>query len=413
VGIVNDARSPWSVRIGGFLVAEAISAIGTFATMIAIWAYAAYRYHATPGEISLYGVAFSLPGVLLSPIGGVVVDRIGQRQTMIAAKALGIVASLALLSAHSFRALTVLSALHGVAGAFARPALQSLPPRMVDDEHLARTNALVGLTEQLSIVLGPVAAGVAIGLFGFKGAFVFDAATYALGIAVLPLIRLTPVAHDPSLGPQHPVRDAVAGWQIVARSPAVRRVVAATFTLHFLYGTSMLAEPLYVRDELHRSPSVFASLQTVFGVLLVLGGLVAARRGERMATFRWVAIGMIGSGASAITYLCTHSVVIAFTGVALWGLATGVVGGPSTTVLQRSTDDRAHGRVMATDMLAANLAMFAGLGLGGVAIAAYGVRAWILVLGAIVIAVGLALGAADRRDVARVALPEGARVLSE
>jgi predicted MFS family arabinose efflux permease len=400
----RDGPSPWSARIAGFLAVEAVSAIGTFATMIAIWAYAAYRYNASPGEISLYGVAFSAPGVLLGPVTGIVIDRIGPRPTLLGAKALGVVASLALIGAHNFRMLTILSALHGVAGAFGRPALQSLPPRMVDDAYLARTNALVGLTDQLSIVLGPVAAGVAIGAFGFTGAFVFDAATYALGIVVLPLVRLRPVDElgssepDDEVGGMSAWRDAIAGWHIVARTAAARRVVISTFVVFALYGVAMLAEPLYVRDVLHRPTSVFAALQTVFGVFLVFGGVAAARMGDRMATFGWVAAGVVGSGATAIIYLSTRSVIVAFVGVSLWGVATAAIWGPSRTVLQRATPVSAHGRVMSADALASNLAMFIGLGLAGVAISAFGVRPTILVLGSCVMVAGTALAVVDRRE---------------
>jgi MFS family permease len=391
---VDTRRSPWSPRVGAFLLAETLSAIGTFATMIAIWAYAAYRYDATPAQIALYGVAFSAPGVVLGPLGGYVVDRIGQRPTLLAAKALGVVASLALLAAHSFAALTILSALHGVANSFARPALQSMPPRMVDDEHLARTNALMGMTEQLSIVLGPVFAGAAIGLFGFKGAFVFDAFTYALGIVVLPIVHLTDVAREPS--DEHPLRDAIAGWRVVAATPFVRRVVLAGFTLHLLYGTAMLAEPLYVRDVLHRSPTVFASLQTAFGILLIVAGIVSARAGDRMANFTWITTGVVGSGITAAVYLGTNSLVVAYLGVMVWGFFTGVIWGPSATLLQRATHESLHGRVMAADMLSQNLGLFLGLGAGGILIGALGVRTYIVGLGAFVAAAGVALAASDR-----------------
>ncbi|MBA2607759.1 MAG: MFS transporter [Actinobacteria bacterium] len=406
--MADRSRSPWSPRIGGFLLAETLSAIGTFATMIAIWAYAAYRYDASPGEIALYGIAFTLPGVFLGPISGVVIDRIGSRRVLVGAKALGVVASLALIGAHSFGMLTLLSALHGVAGAFARPALTSMPPRMVDDEHLARTNALVGLTEQLSIVLGPVAAGIAIGAFGFKGAFVFDAATYALGIVVLPLVRLAPVvkAVDHAESLTTPWREAIAGWRIVAKTVVLRRVVMTTFVVHFLYGTALLAEPLYVRDVLERSTTVFAGLQTVFGVFLVAGGLIAARVGDRMATFMWVVGGVVASGFSALLYLGTGSLAVAVIGVSLWGVATALIWGPAHTVLQRSSPPSAHGRVMATDMLVANSAMFLGLGLAGVLIGAFGVPRTISGVALFVIGSGVALALADRRDHRSIEMPE-------
>jgi predicted MFS family arabinose efflux permease len=325
--------------VAGFLAAEAISAIGSWATIVAIWGYATYEYDATPGEVSLFGIAFAVPGLLLGPVAGAVVDRIGPTATLGIAKVIGIVASLALLAADDFRTLALLSALHGVASTFSHPALQSMPPRLVDDEHLARTNALVSLTDELAIVLGPVAAGIGIALFGFRGAFVFDAATYALGLAVLPMVRLRPPRSTEQDGDAVPARfrDALEGWKIIMRTGVLRRVVACTFAVHLLYGTALLAEPLYVRDVLERSESVFAALQTAFGVCLVAGGLLAARLGERLASFGWVALGVGGSGITAIIYLGTPSVVVAFVGVGLWGVATAVISGPSRTVLQRSS----------------------------------------------------------------------------
>ena len=53
-----------------------------------------------------------------------------------------------------------------------------LPPHLVDDSNLARTSALVGLTDELALVLALAVAGFTIAAFGFRGAFVFDALTY-------------------------------------------------------------------------------------------------------------------------------------------------------------------------------------------------------------------------------------------
>lgn len=391
--------SPWSARVGTFLLAEALSAIGSWATIVAIWGYAAYEYDATPGDIALFGLTFSVPGVLLGPITGAVIDRIGPKLTLAVAKLIGVVAALALLVADDFKAFALLSALHGIAAAFSLPALQSMPPRLVPSQHLARTNALVSLTDELAIVLGPVAAGVGIAAFGFRGAFVFDALTYALGLAVLPLVRLRPIESADSEGDEATMRfrDALEGWKLIIRGGVLRRTVACTFAVHFLYGVALLAEPLYVRDVLERSEAVFAALQTAFGICLVIGGLVAARMGDRLASFRVVALGVGASGLSAIVYLGTPLVVVAFIGVGLWGVATALISGPSRTVLQRSSPERAHGRVLSADFVAASGAEFLGVAVGGVAVAAVGVPWSILVLGASVTVVALVLDAADQR----------------
>jgi MFS family permease len=398
--------TPIPRRVLWFLVAEAVSAIGSWATAVVVWGYAAYKYDASASDIALFGVAFTVPGVLLGPISGTVIDRLGAIRTLAAAKVLGVAAALALLTADDFRTLALLCGLHGIAGAFSQPALQSLPPRLVDSGNLARTNALVSLTDELAIIVGPVVAGVGIALFGFKGAFLVDAATYALGLVVLPTVRLhAPVTDEPGEGaaPEEPVRlrDTFDGWRLVARTGVLRRVVSCTAAVHLLYGAALLAEPLYVRDTLERSEGVFAALQTVFGIFLVTGGLLAARVGERFASFPWIAAGVGLSGVTATIYLGTPFVAVSFIGVALWGVATALISGPSRTVLQRATPSRAHGRVLAADFVAANLMELIGVVVAGVAIDRYGVPWTITVLGSGVLVVALLLRRADRHDATR------------
>jgi predicted MFS family arabinose efflux permease len=285
-----------------------------------------------------------------------------------------------------------------------------MPPRLVDDDRLARTNALVSLTDELAIVAGPVAAGVGIAAFGFRGAFVFDAVTYAIGLVALPLVHLRPVEDTDTDEPQVGWRDALAGWRLVARTGVLRRTVACTFAVHVLYGFALLAEPLYVRDVLERPEEVFAALQTVFGVFLVFGGLLATRLGDRLATFGWIAAGVGGSGIAAVVYLATPYITVAFVGVAAWGVVTAVISGPSRTVLQRSSPVSVHGRVLSTDYVAGSAAELAGIGAAGLLIAAVGVPWAVSSAGVVVALVALGLDAADRRD--RRAAPPDAVVLA-
>ena len=394
-----------SGRVRAFLLAEAFSAVGTWATFIAIWGYAAFEFGATAGDVTLFGVALTLPGVLLGPFVGTVIDRIGPRASLGVAKAIGVVASLALLFADDFRTLALLSMVHGVAGALTVPALQSLPPRLVRDEELARTNALVSLTDEVAIIAGPVVGAVAIGWFGFRGAFVLTAATYLVGILVLPIVQVRDVA-GPAVERRPGLRDSLEGLRLVARTPVLRRVVVAMSSVHLLYGAALLAEPLYVRDVLGRPPSTFAALQAVFGVFLVAGGIAVARLGERVASFGWVVLGVGASGVTAIVYLGTPSVVVAFVGVAAWGVCTALLSGPSRTLLQRNAPEAVHGRVIATDTMSGTAAQLLGILATGALIGTFGVSAAMSVLGGVVVLVAVWLRRSGARAVAPVLVPE-------
>jgi predicted MFS family arabinose efflux permease len=120
-------------------------------------------------------------------------------------------------------------------------------------------------------------------------------------------------------------------------------VAMVTFTLWGLFG---ILEPLYVRDVLGRSDTVFAVLQTVFGLGLVGAGLTLARLGDRMARPRYVAIATIVSGATAALYLSTQSLAVAFVGVFLWGIDVAFFYVPAKTLLQRYAPTAAHGRIL-------------------------------------------------------------------
>ena len=89
---------------------------------------------------------------------------------------------------------------------------------------------------------------------------------------------------------------------------------------------------------------------------------------------------------------------VAFLGVALWGVATAVISGPSRTVLQRSSPERAHGRVLSADYVAANTAELLGLGIAGVLVSALGVPWSVLILGLSVSSVAASMALADRRE---------------
>lgn len=391
MGSLRDAR------VRAFLGAEAVSGIGTWATLIAIWGYAAYEFDATAGEVSLFGVALTLPSIVLGPVTGTVIDRWGPRATLLGSKVAGVVASLALLLADDFRTLALLSFVHGAVWAFTQPALQSLPPRIVRDEELARTNALVSLTDEFAIVAGPVVGAVAIATVGFRGAFVVDALTYALGVVVLPLVHVRAVESDDVAGPAR-LRDALEGLRLIRRTPILRRTVMAMSLTHLLYGAAILAEPLYVRDVLERSTTVFAALQSVFGVCLVGSGILVARANERLASFGWVAFGASASGVTAMIYMGTSSIAVAFFGVALWGLCTALLSGPSRTLLQRNTPETVHGRVLATDFIASSTAQLCGIGLAGVLVGNLGVPLALALMGSTVAVAGAVLDRVQRRQ---------------
>jgi MFS transporter, DHA3 family, macrolide efflux protein len=313
-----------------------------------MWGFASYRFHADAGQVALIGLAWAVPSALLSPLAGVPIDRLGPRRVLVAAYALGSATSLAMAFAGSLHALILLGLLHGTVEAFARPAGDALPPRLVDDADLLAANALLGSAAESAIAFGPLLAAGAIALTGLRGAFVVDAATFWIGMAAVAPLQLRPV-HAAGARPEAAdLRQELAeGIRVARRSPVVRFTLALSAAVFLTWSTFMVIEPLYVRDVLHRSPTVFSLLQTAFGVGLVGTGLLLPRLGDRVASTRALSGSVLLSGLAAATYIGTRSVAVAFVGVFLWGVDVAFYSAPSRTLLQRGSPVHAHGRVLA------------------------------------------------------------------
>lgn len=363
-------------RLALLVLGQAVNEIGSWCALVAIWGFASFHFHASAGEIALLGLAWALPPVLLGPVAGIPVDRLGPKRVLIAADSLAAGVALLFLLAGSFEALVALAALDGVTKAFSEPAFHSLPPRLVDDEHLAAVNGLLATATQSAIAFGPLLAATAIGAFGFSGAFVVDAVTYAVGIAVLVPFRIGPVARPavgdaPASGVVGEMREALG---IVAARPAMKGLLALGFSVYLIWGAFIVVEPLYVREVLHGSASKFALLQTTFGVGILGAGVFVTRLRDRVVRWSAVCLAAVGSGLAAIAYVSTANEVIAFGGIFVWGVATAFFIAPLRTLMQRATPMAAHGRVFALDGMLHNFGDLVSLPLVGLAAATVGVQ---------------------------------------
>ena len=402
-------------RLALLFAGGALNAIGSWATLIALWGFAAYRFHTGPAGIAVLGLAWNVPGAALGPVAGIPIDRFGPKAVMIASDLLGLVTALCMAAAGSYGVLAGLAVAAGVVQSFGRPASMSLIPRIVDESELLTGNSFMGIAEQSAIVFGPLAGSLAINTWGIQAAFVFDAATFAVGaLSVLPL-KLGASARTTERMPSR--HELMAGLRLARSIPDVRRTLWLAFAVYCSWGAFMVIEPLYVRDVLHRSPATLGWLQTVFGVGLITTTALLPRIGDRVASVKVLAFAVAFSGLAAAVYVGTGSLLIAMAGVFLWGVDVAFFMPPMQTVLQRSTPVEAHGRVMSLAATANGVGNLVAIPIAGVAVGAIGVSGTGAFVGLLAVLTGLAgaaatsaIGPLGRRltapkDAAAVALP--------
>lgn len=352
---------------------EAVNSIGSWTSLIALWGYAAYRFHASAGDIALLGLAWALPAALFGPLMGLPIDRFGPRRVLIVGDIAGAAVALAFLTAHSWERLVLLGVLSGIIKAITLPAADALPPRLVDDEDLLAANAVLGAASDAAIVFGPLMAAVAIATAGFSAAFVVDAATFLVGAAVVFSLheRRIPAPADDGATAWGNLR---AGFRLAAHTPVIRWTLVLSMAVYLTWGTFAVVEPIYVRDVLHASPTVFALLQVAFGVGLVSAGLALARIGDRAGSTGALATSVILSGLTAGLYIGTRIQAVAFVGVFLWGVDVAFFAAPSRTLLQRHSPTSAHGRVLSLNRTLHSVGDLVALPLAGLLAAPLGVQ---------------------------------------
>ncbi len=381
-------------RFRALVLGQAVNGIGSWCALIAIWGYASDRFNATPWQVAILGLTWTVPGALLGPFAGIPTDRWDPRRVLMTADALAALCAIAMAFTDTYWSLVVWSTAQGFVKSFAAPAFGALAPRVVPDEQLPQANALLSTAMQLSIAFGPLLGAGAISASGARGAFLVDAATYLIAIIVV-----FPLTLSPKVGTADPGTawaEAQQGWRAVIERPVVVRLFVAAAGVYLLWGSGVTLEPLYVKHVLHRTPETFALLQTAFGVMMVAMGLVITRVGDR-ATKTWIVALAAGlSGVCAIGYLSTPNVVIAFASIAMWGMITPWFTTPMRTLLQRETPMEVHGRVFALDETLRSWSMAIATGTAGIAFSNIGYR-WsgvlygsMPIIGAVCIATGIA-----------------------
>ena len=260
---------------------QALSVVGDRITPVAI-AFAVLAI-GDATDLGLVLAASGVPFALFAIAGGVVSDRVGRRNVMIASDVVrtasqALTAVLLLTGSADVWMLLVLAAVYGTAAAVFMPALIGLIPQTVARDRLQEANALLGVTRSLATVGGPAVAGVVIALAGPGEAIALDAATFAVSAVCLLALRPRPrAAEAPEADEARFGRRLRAGWAEVRARPWLASGLGAIAAYHvFVLPAVYILGPALAARELDGASS-WAVIVACFGVGTVLGNLLAMR----------------------------------------------------------------------------------------------------------------------------------------
>lgn len=315
-------------------------------------------------DVGLVLGASALTLALFVLVGGVWADRLPRHLTMLAsdvvrAVAQGVTAALLLTGHATVWRLVVLQAVFGAAEAFFRPAVLGLVPQVTRADRLQEANALLALTNNLALMVGPAVAGLLVATVGAGAALAIDAATFVVSALTLLPMRPRPIP-DSARERTSFAEELRGGWHEVRSRSWVWSVILAFAAYHtFVLPGVFVLGPL-VAEELRGGASSWGLISTGFGVGAVLGSVLALRwRPYRPG----VVVGVLLAVASSQAAICASplpTLVVAAL-EAVTGVAVSVLFTVWETALQEHIPQAAQARVSSFDYLGSLTLMPLGL----------------------------------------------------
>ena len=395
-------------------IAQVVSFMGDWFSFVAVTGIVK---EATGSEflVSLAYVSFSLPSFLVSPIAGVTVDRFDRRRLLFIVSLLQAIAALGLLTAtdHSVWPLFVFQGIISGFAAFVKPAIDAGVPNLArNPDELRTANALFGSTWGVMLAVGAAAGGLFSEAFGRQAAFVANAVSFLVAMALFTLVR-RPMqeAHHANRPAMRPLADMAEAVRYARKDHVVLALIASKST--FAIGAGTVSQlPVLATTVFGWGDSGTGMLLAARGVGAGLGPLIASRFTQGSISKVLRVCGLAGVGFSVCYVLAAWSPVIYLAAlvIAVAHLGGGAQWTLSTYGLQLRTPDHIRGRVMAGDFAIVTLVMsLTGLG-AGVLSETVGVQWTITAFAGAAALAGLVYIAQTRHIVQQLALQEAAAI---
>ncbi|MBC7910601.1 MAG: MFS transporter, partial [Pyrinomonadaceae bacterium] len=326
------------------------------------------------------GFMATAPGLLLTLAGGVFADLVDRRRlllyTQIGAMLCAFVLALLLvLDVVQVWMILLISFATGCCFAIAGPSYQAITIDLVGRADLTNAISLNSAQFQLSRLLGPVCAGLAIAYLGLVGCFFLNGASYFAVIGSLMLVRFDAASHAAT----HAVTDRralwldlVNGFRYVLRRRRVSMLLLTCFVTNLFGAPYLSLMPHFVRDILHMGEKGLALMMGVSGGGAFCGAMVLTYLGDFKRKGWAVLCGSFAFSLCLIGFSLSTNVTMSL--IYTFGMGFAIVFAVAVTnmLLQQLVTDEMRGRVMSMFILSFIGAMPIGNFIAGAASVRFG-----------------------------------------
>ncbi len=310
-------------------------------------------------------IAQSLSMFVISPIAGVVADRVDRKAIMIGSDLIRAVLAVGFLFLNSAERLWLAYALTAVmmsVSSFFQPAHMATIPNLTRRDELVTANALTSASWAAMLAVGAGLGGMVTAALGTTAAFCIDAASYVVSAALIAGVR---IPSQPTAGPDQSAETTRNGWQdfirgaqYMWRRPLLRQLLSVKAWSAGVGGSIVLLATLYADQA---GAGGMGMVYMVRGIGAVAGPVLARRLVGEQPQALYRTIGVVFFVVAVLYGLFAHmpTFYMGLGVLCLSAMAANILWVFSTTLLQLRVPDAYRGRVFAADFAILTILMAA------------------------------------------------------
>ncbi len=340
-------------------------------------------------SVSILIASQEIPFFLMSPVGGVLADRLNRKALMVVCDLARAVLVLGFLFVNDAGSLWIAYALLAVISSFAAvfdPASSAALPNLVEPRDLGPANALSGSLWGTMLAVGAALGGIVAAAFGRDAAFVIDAASFAISALLLARISRSFSADRSTETETNVIRATVETVRYARRDHRVLALLTVKAGFGLAGGAIALIAVFALRE--------FDAGDVGIGILMAgrgVGALIGPFLGRWLAgpqdrkLFWAISIALVVFGCGYALLGVMPTLWLAALAVGIGHLGGGAQWTLSSYGLQRVVPDRIRGRIFSFDFAMITLTFTISALVTGWAAERYGARPTVIVLGGVAV----------------------------
>ncbi|MBJ8100769.1 MFS transporter [Bacillus cereus group sp. N11] len=306
-------------------------------------------------SLGIVFVALSVPRLIFMIIGGAVADKFPKKNIMfysniIRAILVATILTWFIVGDVTLYTFALFALFFGLADAFFWSADGSILPELVEKSRLTQANSLTQMTNQASVILGPVLGGILIKFTNYETIFSITILLLIVAAILVQKIQFTMSEQkDTDKGMFTSIKEGIL---YVKESPFLSTfLICSAFLNLFLIGPMQVGFPLFVKNVLHGDSLQFSYLEAAVGGGMAIGAVIVGLKNINRRRGLFCIIMMLLSGIFFLSINFSTVLWQALLAGMFYGITIAMAIVPLMAMIQATVKEEMMGRVMSLLML--------------------------------------------------------------